>query len=244
MQPTRHCYTPIDTAEPVTMVEGDGIAVGRIRVGHIGTKLETPATGESIFVLMGGKAFATGQLMEGERQLAIVAPRSDIALEPGSTGWLISPTRSASSYNRLAPLPALYDMDTLQPPADNPRLKMLQSDAMSINWVRYEGPRDRRQLSPHAHADFSQGGLALEGDFVHHLRTPWGKNADDWREDVHLAAASPSLVVIPPTVEHTTEGTGDGWHLLIDLFNPPRTDFIAKGWMLNAGDYEVVQGSR
>jgi hypothetical protein len=44
--------------------------------------------------------------------------------------------------------------------------------------------------------------------------------------------------VIPVHLVHTTEGIGDERHLLIDVFSPPRRDFIAKGWVANARDYE------
>lgn len=130
-----------------------------------------------------------------------------------------------------------YEVDRLTPPADNPRLKILQSSVCSINWVEYDGPRNRKRLSPHAHADFEQGGLALKGDFVHHLRLPWGADADEWQADRHIAASSPSLTVIPPLWVHTSEGVGPGGHLLIDVFSPPRADFREKGWILNAADY-------
>ena len=123
---------------------------------------------------------------------------------------------------------------------EKPRLKMLQTDALSINIVDYAGPRDRSALSPHSHADFEQGSLAIEGQFVHHLRTPWGSDADRWRDDEHLQAPSPSLVVVPPHVIHTSEGTGPGRHLLIDVFSPPRRDFIASNWVFNAADYRAA----
>jgi hypothetical protein len=108
---------------------------------------------------------------------------------------------------------------------------------MSINVVGYLGPRDRSTLSPHSHTEFEQGSLALRGDFIHHLRTPWGSNADQWRDDEHLPAGSPSLVVVPEHVIHTSEGVHDGQHLLVDIFSPPRADFIAAGWVFNSGDY-------
>jgi mannose-6-phosphate isomerase-like protein (cupin superfamily) len=119
---------------------------------------------------------------------------------------------------------------------------MVQSTNLSINWVEYDGPRDRSTLSPHTHRDFEQGSLVLQGRFVHHLRVPWGADADQWRQDEHLEAGSPSLLVIPAGTEHTTEGVGEGPHLLIDLFSPPRADFIARGMVANAGDYAGSPG--
>jgi hypothetical protein len=114
---------------------------------------------------------------------------------------------------------------------------MLQSDTLSINWVEYEGGRDRSRLSPHSHKSIEQGSLALAGDFVHHLRVEWGRDAALWRDDLHARLPSPSLMVVPVGLIHTSEGTGAGHHLLIDIFAPPRREFIAKGWVLNSGDY-------
>lgn len=131
----------------------------------------------------------------------------------------------------------VFEIDNVKAPADNPRLKMFQSATMSINWVDYDGPRDRTALSPHSHRDFEQASLAVSGDFVHHLRVEWGKNANEWREDMHKQAPSPSVLVIPPELIHTTEGVNAGHHLLIDVFAPPRRDFIAKNWVLNASEY-------
>ena len=122
-------------------------------------------------------------------------------------------------------------------PPTNPRLKFIQSATMSINWVEYNEPRDRSALSPHAHPDLEQGSLAINGEFIHHLRTPWGRNADLWRDDMHLSATPSSLLVVSPEIIHTTEGVGTGHHLLVDVFAPPRRDFIEKGWISNAGDY-------
>jgi hypothetical protein len=131
-------------------------------------------------------------------------------------------------------------IDAIKASADRPRLKMLQTETLSINVVEYTGVRDRTALSPHSHADFEQGSLAIAGDFVHHLRVPWGPNANQWRDDEHLAASSPSLLVVPVEMVHTTEGSGEGRHLLIDVFSPPRGDFIDKGWVFNSSDYRPV----
>ena len=152
----------------------------------------------------------------------------------------IKPTGRPFQRQPGAPLVTVFNMAQVPAPASNPRLKMLQTDTLSINWVEYHGVRDRKALSPHSHSDLEQGSLALAGDFVHHLRVNWGKDANLWRDDEHLAAPSPSLAVVPVDLVHTTEGVGDGHHLLLDVFSPPREDFIAKGWVHNAGDYAAL----
>lgn len=155
------------------------------------------------------------------------APR-DPRIRPVGTAY--TPLRAGDQVRVLA-------IDAIAAPADKPRLKMLQTATLSINWVEYEGPRNRQALSPHAHSDFEQGSFGLAGDFVHHLRVPWGENAEIWQEDRHARLASPSLMVVPVGLIHTSEGVGPGHHLLIDVFSPPRADFIARGWVANAADY-------
>ena len=146
----------------------------------------------------------------------------------------LPPFRRRDPSNAITVVP----IDSFEAPANNPRLKMLQSDTLSINWVEYDGPRDRRALTPHSHADLEQGSLAVAGHFVHHLRQPWGKNADHWREDRHLQVGSPSLMVVPINLIHTSEGVHNERHLMVDIFSPPRRDFIAKRWVENAAGYE------
>jgi hypothetical protein len=43
---------------------------------------------------------------------------------------------------------------------------------------------------------------------------------------------------VPLNLIHTSEGVGAGRHVLIDIFSPPRRDFISRGWVHNAADYE------
>jgi hypothetical protein len=120
--------------------------------------------------------------------------------------------------------------------------RIFQTASLMVNWFPvHEGPRDTELLSPHSHADFEQMSVTLTGDYVHHLRVPWTPRMSEWRDDVHVQVGSPSMTLIPPTVVHTTGAVGPGPHTLIDVFAPPREDFLAKGWVLNARDY---QGAR
>lgn len=111
-----------------------------------------------------------------------------------------------------------------------------------VNWfpVR-EGPRDPERLSPHSHEDFEQMSVALVGNYAHHLRVPWTPRMSEWRDDEHVEVGSPSMTLIPPTVVHTTRAVGAGPHTLIDVFAPPREDFLAKGWVLNADEYQGIR---
>lgn len=187
---------------------------------------------------------ASVHLQAGGSCVVLASQRDDLA-----AGTAINEADFAEPDPRITPsMPAfnrrdastsirVIAIDAFQAPASNPRLKMLQSATLSINWVEYEGLRDRRALSPHSHPDLEQGSLAVAGRFIHHLRQTWGKNAELWRDDRHIEVGSPSLMVVPVQLIHTSEGIGPGHHLLIDVFSPPRRDFIAKGWVENAADY-------
>lgn len=100
--------------------------------------------------------------------------------------------------------------------------------------------RDPRKMSPHSHPDFEQISLALEGSFVHHLRAPWGPDSTLWQEDEHLEVHSPSTLVIPAHLIHTTAWTGEGVNWLVDVFAPPRMDFsLQPGVVRNAHEYPL-----
>ncbi len=113
---------------------------------------------------------------------------------------------------------------------------------MMVPYARFLVPRDETALTPHSHADFEQGSVAMEGEWVHHLRVPWTPDKRTWRPDVHLAIGSPSTTIIPAGVIHTSQGiAGDGMRL-IDVFAPPRMDFSERGWVDNAADYPMPGG--
>jgi len=98
--------------------------------------------------------------------------------------------------------------------------------------------RDVRKLSPHSHADFEQGSLALSGTYVHHLRYPWGPDMTLWQQDRAEQMGSPSLLVVPPKVIHTSRNI-DAPGVLIDIFAPPRWDFSKKGVVCNGDEYPM-----
>jgi hypothetical protein len=116
---------------------------------------------------------------------------------------------------------------------------IFQSTNLMVNFIATRiGPRDPHQLSPHSHIDFEQCSIQLAGEFVHHVRTPWIPNKVQWQPDRHLELAGPGAVIFPPPLEHTSEAIGADANSLIDVFAPPREDFLSlDGWVLNRDDF-------
>ena len=95
-------------------------------------------------------------------------------------------------------------------------------------------------MTPHSHQDFEQASVALEGEWIHHLRAPWTANRGDWRPDAHLEVGSPSTTLIPAGVVHTSQGVAGEGMRLVDVFSPPRVDFsLRPGVVRNADAYPM-----
>ncbi|WP_432180482.1 hypothetical protein [Streptomyces sp. NBC_00063] len=122
--------------------------------------------------------------------------------------------------------------------------RIFRTDSLMINWFEpQDGARDTDLLTPHVHDDFEQASVTLQGDYVHHLRSPWTARLREWRDDQHVRCASPSVTVIPPGNIHTSRAVDAGRHQLVDVFAPPREDFLERGWVVNSTDYEAGYGS-
>lgn len=119
------------------------------------------------------------------------------------------------------------------------KFRLFRSPNLMVNIFDLIGPRDTAALTPHSHTDFEQGSLALAGEWMHSLRYPWTANLADWREDEHWAVGSPSLLVIPATVIHTSRAVSAGQSQLVDIFCPPRRDFSDMGLVCNADDFPL-----
>ncbi|MGE3924837.1 MAG: hypothetical protein AB7G13_18040 [Lautropia sp.] len=120
--------------------------------------------------------------------------------------------------------------------------RVFRSTNLMVNVMSaYEAPRDPRALMPHAHADYEQITLCMAGRFVHHLRAPWLPDSTSWRDDEHLGVESPSALVIPPRLVHTTQAMDRGCRL-IDVFGPPRLDFSrVEGLVRNHQEYPMPE---
>jgi len=199
------------------------------------------------------------------RRIAFVPP-GDSALKVVSPGRLVilittqSEDLCGACYNNekfssrsaslppFKPWPAPADGFALrQYPIDVPDVpgrfgRIWRCSTFMINFFPQQiGPRDVTQLSPHHHNSFEQGSLALEGAYFHHLRWPWTRDLNSWRDDAHERFESPSLLIIPPGVIHTSRAVASGVNQLVDIFSPPRHDFSQQdGWVLNHDDYPIA----
>lgn len=216
------------------------------------------------YALSGGvRLAASGELATlGEEDLAIVPP-GDCRLHFDRTATLIQVITAAEAQVATAPNAATYAEGAREvapavpwpEPPGGYRLRTYATRAgyargglvhayrtrklMIVPYERFLVPRDETQLTPHAHTDFEQVSVALEGRWLHHLRVPWTANRHHWKPDRTVDLGSPSVTVIPAGVIHTSQGIAGEGMRLIDVFSPPRADFSQRGLVDNAADYPM-----
>ena len=216
----------------------EGVAV---EVTHGGAEC-VAATGPALVVAPAGQVEVT--VRRAGYVLRIFSGRSGVVAKAVNSS--VYPVANAA----VAPLP--------NPPAGPRRLRVVslaevaeapgrsgriyRTGSLTINWFApQDGPSNTDELSPQAHDDFEQASITLAGDYVHHIRRPWTKRMRDWRPDEHVQVTSPSVTLIPPGNVHTTRAVHHGRHQRIDVFAPPRYDFIEQGWVLNQAEYESTK---
>ncbi len=210
---------------------------------------------DEIFLLL-----ASGSLTLTAEEVSLTIQGDMLAITPPGTLTVtcleaarflqVVPRRNDASDERAAdvvPLPSVvsrpsrpvrvYDLAKFTRSDSNMRL--FQTADLMINVLtRRETPRDTNALSPHSHEDFEQASVVLEGRYVHHLRYPWTSDLSQWRNDEAWEVGAPSVAIIPPTVVHTSRNIGGETGWLIDVFAPPRSDFLTRpGLVNNACDY-------
>jgi mannose-6-phosphate isomerase-like protein (cupin superfamily) len=218
--------------EHVLLVQDDAV----VAVGH-GGRAPVPVSEPAVVVVPAGTS--TVRAESSTTVVRVFTARCEEQVRRAAN-------HSAGVDPRTAPLPeptepggGLRVHRLRDVPHEEGRLgRIFRTASLMVNWFPpHEGPRDTERLSPHAHEDFEQMSVTLFGDHVHHLRVPWTPRMSEWRDDEHVQVGSPSMTLIPPTVVHTTRAVGAGPHGLVDVFAPPREDFLANGWVLNAADH-------
>jgi hypothetical protein len=233
--------------------------------GEVGATLSGTAKDEQfVYALNGGVVIESGGASEtlGVEDLAILPPGAwKIRFE--RPGLLVQQVTADDALAQLAPNAALYadgapEVAPIEPwpmPIDGYRLRRYSTleayarggmvhafrtrKLMMVPYARFLEPRDETALTPHSHANFEQGSVALEGGWLHHLRVPWTANRHHWRPDLHLEVDSPSTTIIPAGIIHTSQGVAGEGMRLVDVFAPPRMDFSERGWVDNAADYPM-----
>ena len=241
------------------------VAVSEVQAG---TRLvrDTQADEYMVFLVDTGARIEAGRdsLQAGAETLTIVPPGASVvtATDDGQIVRVFSAQASdllalagnAAVYAQGAPevAPLLpwpdppagfklrhYVLDEHTQPDTNMRIFRCTNLMLNVMTPRMVA-RDVHKLSPHSHADFEQGSLAVKGQWVHHMRYPWGPDLSDWKPDEHVEMDSPSLLVVPPKVIHTSRNTNDGGAWLVDIFAPPRMDFSSKpGKVANEAEYPL-----
>lgn len=209
------------TRDGATCVDGPGLVV----VPPGTSRISVRGTGPLIRLVEAGEAAWTGRVANAS---AYAEDHPRVAL---LKRW---PEPKGGYAVRVYPL-----ADVPEDPARFGRI--FRTRSFMVNFLPpYNGPRDPRKLSPHTHDDFEQLSLAMRGEYIHHIQTPWLPDSTTWRDDEHVTLGSPSVAIIPPPTVHTSEAHDADVNQLIDIFSPPRVDFSQRpGWVLNADDYPM-----
>ena len=256
------------TGSPTWYVRAQNFVLGltRLRAGDSLTRTRQPH--EYVVLMTDEGASLTveagDEIARFDEPVLVVVPPGDSVLRAATdltvtrlfdvrTEDLAAKARNADAY--ATPDPRVRPFEPWPDPTDGHRLRaylperiepepgrfgrIFRTSAFMVNFLDLqEGPRDPEKLSPHHHDDFEQFSLAVAGEYVHHIRTPWTPRRSQWHEDEHRHVGTPSAAIIPPPTVHTSEAVGDGHNRLIDIFCPPREDFSAQdGWVLNAREY-------
>ncbi|MEP7112073.1 MAG: hypothetical protein ABI862_02300 [Ilumatobacteraceae bacterium] len=196
----------------------------------------------------------------GDSEVVVTSTGTVVRVFSNRSAELAEGARNASSHAGEHPHAAPFAAWPAAPAGDHLRVyrmadvpvdpsrfgNIFRCSTVMINVINADpGARNPGKMSPHFHDDFEQLSLQIDGDYVHHIRTPWTTNLDNWRADEHQRCSSPALIVIPPPTIHTSQGVGDHRHQLIDIFCPPRLDFsLRPGWVLNHDDYPDIPPAR
>lgn len=217
---------------------------------------------------MGARVEAGSENVESAGDSLTIVPPGDSTITATTSGWLYRIfSKLAADWLPLAPNHAVYanggapevaPLESWPAPVGGYRLRhyplanYVRSDStmrlfrtcnLMVNiFLPGQAARDPQKMTPHSHADFEQGSLALRGGWIHHMRYPWVPDMTTWREDEHTGINSPSLIVIPPKVVHTSQSLGEPGMRLVDIFAPPRDDFSLKpGLVNNADEYPLPE---
>jgi len=214
-----------DTAVEITSEHGEGTLEGPgVAIVPAGRSAVTPVGDSQVLRLFDRRT----------EDLLPLCANADVRAEPDVRVTPLEPWPDPVGGPRLR----LYPLGDV-PKVEGRFGRMIRSSSFLVNLMYPSGERDATRLSPHHHDDFEQLSITMQGTSLHHMRTPWGPDATQWREDEHHETEAPAATIIPPPVIHTGQAVAAPYQN-IDVFSPPRLDFSSReGWILNADDYPM-----